>query len=101
MFGKLNASRKVRINRKNISLKGECMENIKKIAMKIFHSYEDFYLDKENRKIFEDLFDKYLMKVDSTGKMEIYDAVIKLAGQYRDDYEQMVKTLKEHSLLPE
>jgi hypothetical protein len=77
------------------------MEDIKKIAMKIFHSYEDFYLDKENRKIFEDLFDKYLMKVDSTGKMEIYDAVIKLAGQYRDDYDQMVKALKEHSLLPE
>jgi hypothetical protein len=77
------------------------MEDIKKIAMKIFHSYEDFYLDKENRKIFEDLFDKYLMKVDSTGKMEIYDAVIKLAGQYRDDYDQMVKMLKEHSLLPE
>ncbi|HZV46964.1 MAG TPA: hypothetical protein VFG06_06430, partial [Thermodesulfovibrionales bacterium] len=63
------------------------MEDIKKIAMKIFHSYEDFYLDKENRKIFEDLFDKYLIKVDSTGKMEIYDAVIKLAGQYRDDYD--------------
>jgi hypothetical protein len=77
------------------------MEDIKKIAMKIFHSYEDYYLDKENRKIFEDLFDKYLMKVDSTGKMEIYDAVIKLAGQHRDDYDQMVKTLKEHSLLPE
>ena len=77
------------------------MEDIKKIAMKIFHSYEDFYLDKEKRKIFEDLFDKYLMKVDSTGKMEIYDAVIKLAGQYRDDYDQMVKALKEHSLLPE
>jgi len=77
------------------------MEDIKKIAMKIFHSYEDFYLDKENRKIFEDLFDKYLLKVDSTGKMEIYDAVIKLAGQYRDDYDQMVKALKEHSLLPE
>jgi predicted transcriptional regulator YdeE len=77
------------------------MEDIKKIAMKIYHSYEDSYLDKENRKIFEDLFDKYLMKVDSTGKMEIYDAVIKLACQHRDDYDHMVKTLKEHSLMPE
>jgi len=77
------------------------MENIKKIAMKIFNSYEDAYLDKERRKIFEDLFDKYLMKVDSTGTMEIYDAVLKLADQYRNDYDQMVKTLKEHSLLPE
>lgn len=77
------------------------MEDIKKIAMSIFHSYEDAYLDKEKRKIFEDLFDKYLMKVDSTGAMEIYDAVIKLADGYRGDFDQMVRTLNEHSLLPE
>jgi hypothetical protein len=77
------------------------MENIKNIAMNIYHSYEDAYLDKEKRKIFEDLFDKYLVKVDSTGTMEIYDAVIRLASQYRDNYDHMVKTLKEHGLLLE
>jgi hypothetical protein len=77
------------------------MEDINIIAMKIYHSYEDAYLDKEKRKIFEDLFDKYLTKVDTTGTIEIYDAVIKLASQYRDDYDHMVKTLKEHGLLPE
>jgi hypothetical protein len=77
------------------------MENIKNIAMKIYHSYEDAYLDKEKRKIFEDLFDKYLIKVDSTGTMEVYDAVIKLERQYRADFDHLVKTLKERSLLPE
>jgi len=77
------------------------MEDINIIAMKIYHSYEDAYLDKEKRKIFEDLFDKYLTKVDTTETIEIYDAVIKLASQYRDDYDHMVKTLKEHGLLPE
>lgn len=77
------------------------MEDIKNTAMKIFHSYEDSYLDKEKRKIFDDLFDKYLAKIDSIGTMEVYDAVIKLADQYRGDFDDMMKTLKEHSLLPE
>jgi predicted transcriptional regulator YdeE len=77
------------------------MEDIKKIAMKIFHSYEDSYLDKEKRKIFEDLFDKYLAKVDTTGTMEIYDAVIKLEHQYRSDFDSMIKTLEGLSLLSE
>lgn len=77
------------------------MEDVKNIAMKIFHSYEDYYLDKEKRKIFEDLFDKYLTKVDTSGTMEIYDAAVNLAQQYRSDFDTMIKTLKEHSLLPE
>lgn len=79
----------------------ERMEEIKNIAMKIFHSYEDCYLDKEKRRIFEDLFDRYLSKVDTVGTMEVYDAVIALAAQYESDYDHMLKTLKEHSLLPE
>lgn len=77
------------------------MEDIKKIAMTIFHSYEDSYLDKERRKIFEELFDKYLAKVDTEGTMEIYDAVIKLEHQSRIDYDSLIKALKEQSLLPE
>ena len=77
------------------------MEDIKKIAMGIFQSYEDSYLDKEKRKIFEDLFETFLTKVDTSGTMEIYDAVIKLAAEYRGDFDHMVKTLKQHSLLPE
>jgi predicted transcriptional regulator YdeE len=77
------------------------MEDVKKVAMTIFHSYEDSYLDKDRRKNFEELFEKYLTKVDTKGTMEIYDAVIKLEHQYRSDYDSMVKALKEHSLLPE
>lgn len=76
------------------------MEEIKNVAMKIFHAYEDCYLDKEKRKIFEDLFDRYLTKVDTLGTMEVYDAVIALAAQYKSDFDQMLKTLEEHSLLP-
>ena len=77
------------------------MEDVKNMAMQVFHSYEDYYLDKEKRKIFEELFDRYLAKVDDSGTMEIYDAALKLAQQSRSDFDSMIKTLKARSLLPE
>jgi hypothetical protein len=77
------------------------MEDINKIAMKLFHAYEDFYLDKEKREFFEKLFDEYLAKVDSNGTMEVYDAVIALAQQNRTEFDQMIGLLREKSLLPE
>ncbi len=76
------------------------MDDVKKIAMTLYHSYEDHYLDKEKRKIFEDLFDRYLTKVDTLGTLEVYDAAVKLAEQYPGDFEALIKTLREHSLLP-
>ena len=77
------------------------MSEIKDVAMKIFHAYEDSYLDKNKRKIFEDLFDKYLSIVDIDGKTEPYDAIVLLGLRHRSDYDQMVKTLKDHSLIPD
>lgn len=77
------------------------MEDVKDISMKIHNAYEDFYLDKEKRKIFEDLFDKYLTMVDSHGTMDVYEAAIALSSQYRLEFEKMVNTLRENSLLPQ
>jgi hypothetical protein len=77
------------------------MGQIEDIALKIYHAYEDFYLDKEKRKIFEDLFDRYLTKVDTYGTMDVYEATTALGLNYRLEFDQMVKTLKDHSLLPE
>jgi hypothetical protein len=77
------------------------MNEIKDVAMKIFHAYEDSYLDKDKRKIFEELFDKYLSIVDIDGKTEVYDAIVLLALRHRSDYDQMVKTLKDHALIPD
>ncbi len=74
---------------------------IEDTAMKIFNAYEDFYLDKDRRKIFEDLFDKYLSIVDTTGHTETYDALVLLGTYHRTMFDQMVKILKDHSLLPD
>ena len=77
------------------------MSDIKDVAMKIFHAYEDSYLDKDKRKIFEELFDKYLSIVDIDGKTEVYDAIVLLSLRHRSDYDEMVKTLKDHALIPD
>ena len=77
------------------------MGEIENIAMKIFNAYEDYCLDKDKSKIFEELFDKYLTIVDTDGKTEPYDAIVELAYRYRAEFDQMVKILKDHSLIPD
>jgi len=72
---------------------------IEEMAMKIFNAFEDFYLDKDKRKIFEDLFDKYLTVVDTTGQTEPYDAIVSLGYKHPADYEKMVKALKDQALI--
>jgi len=76
------------------------MGEIENIAMQIFHAYEDLYLDLDKRKIIEELFDKYLPVVADDGKTEPYDALLLLAEHHRADFDQMVKALREHSLIP-
>jgi hypothetical protein len=72
---------------------------IEDMAMKIFNAFEDYYLDKEKREIFEDLFDKYLTVVDTTGQTETYDAIVSLGYQHRADFDKMVKILKDQALI--
>jgi hypothetical protein len=75
------------------------MKEISDMAMKIYHAYEDFLLDKDKKKIFDDLFDKYLSVVYIDGKTDIYDAVVLLGLHHRSEFDQMVKFLKEQSLI--
>ncbi len=77
------------------------MSEIQDMAMKIFNAFEDFYLDKDKRKIFNDLFDKYLSIVDIDGRMDTYDAIVLLGVKHRSEFDQMIKVLKEHSLIPD
>lgn len=77
------------------------MSEIKDMAMKIFHAYEDFYLDKDKRKIFDDLFDRYLSAVDIHGQMDTYEVIVSLGLNHRLEFDQMVKILKDNSLIPE
>jgi hypothetical protein len=40
--------------------KGVAMGEIEDMAMKIFNAYEDVFYEKDKKKIFENLFDRYL-----------------------------------------
>jgi len=82
-------------------MREEALIDIKNMALRIFHAYEDSYLEKDKRKIFEDLFDKYLTLVDMDRYMDTYDAIVSLGLTHRFEYDLMVKTLKEHSLISE
>ncbi len=80
-------------------MREENLNEIKNMAMKIFNAYEDYYLEKNKRKIFDDLFDKYLTLVDLDRYMDTYDAIVSLGLTRRFEYDLMVKTLKDHSLI--
>jgi hypothetical protein len=76
------------------------MGEIENVAMRIFNAYEDYYLDEERRKIFEELFDKFLAPVDAEGKAEPYEVMLLLGERSRSDFDRMVKILRDHSLIP-
>lgn len=75
------------------------MGDIENTAMKIFNAYDDYYLDEEKRKIFEELFDRYLTAVDLDGKSEPYEVLVMLGQKHRDEFDAMVKILKDRVLL--
>ncbi len=75
------------------------MSEIENLAMKIFNSFEDCYLEKSKCKIFEELFDRYLPKVDKDGKSDTYDALVLLGLHHRNEFDLMVKVLRDHSLI--
>jgi hypothetical protein len=77
------------------------MGKIEDIAMKIYNVYEDFYFDKEKRKIFDDLFIRYLSVVDLHETTDVYDAIVSLGLRHRFEFDQLVKALKDQSLLIE
>ncbi len=75
------------------------MGEIEDMAMKIFNAYEDGFYEKDKRKIFENLFNRYLNIVDTLGTMHLYDAIVSLGNRHRLEFDQMVKELKGNSLI--
>ncbi len=75
------------------------MGEIEDMAMKIFNAYEDVFYEKNKRKIFENLFNRYLNIVDTLGTMHLYDAIVSLGNRHRLEFDQMVKELKGNSLI--
>ena len=75
------------------------MGEMENTAMRIFHAYEDYYLDKDKRIVFEDLFDSYLTGFDMDGRAEPYDAMVTLGQKHPDKFDAMVKILKDRALI--
>ncbi len=75
------------------------MPEIEDTAFKIIASFEDHYFEKEQRAVFIALFNRYLPVSDPLGEMEQYDAIVTLGYKHRDEFDQMVKELKERSLI--
>ncbi|MBI3591889.1 MAG: hypothetical protein HY099_00090 [Nitrospirae bacterium] len=75
------------------------MPEIEDIAFKISAAFEDFYFQVPRRNAFNAVFNKYLSLVDPAGAMEPYDAVVELGYRHRDEFDAMVKELRELSLI--
>lgn len=77
------------------------MEKITMTAQKITFAFEDFFGDKEKRSLFDALFNKYLSDVDPAGVLEPYDAIVSLGRKAPDEFDQMVKEMREMELIAE
>ncbi len=68
-------------------------------AQRISFAYEDLFGDKEKRKIFEAIFERFLDPVDPEGAMEPYDAMVALWRKNPDGFDHMVTELDKSSLI--
>lgn len=76
-------------------------EKIGLIAQEISFAFEDLYHDVDKRNKFTSIFDRYLVQMDPSGTMEPYDAIILLGRAKPEEFKQMLKELKEFSLIPD
>lgn len=75
------------------------MSAAEETAIAIINAYDDHYMDKAKRNIFEGLFANYLPLVDPAGSMEAYDSLVLLADRHRAEFDLIVSELKRLSLL--
>lgn len=75
------------------------IEHIALIAQKISFAFEDHFFNENKRSMFNALFNRYLMPLDPSGKMEPYDAIVLLGRQSPEELEHMVKEMKEKELI--
>lgn len=78
----------------------DAMEEAGRLAQTISFSYEDHYHVQEKRKMFQALFERYLSPVDPSGSMEPYYAIILLWRKNPAEFDQMVREMKDHRLIP-
>ena len=74
-------------------------EKALRTAQKISFAYEDLFGDKEKRKLFGAIFERFLDPVDPEGALEPYDAMVALWRHNPDDFDHMLRELEESSLI--
>lgn len=75
------------------------IDKIGLIAQEISFAFEDHFNDVKKRNLFDALFVKYFASVDPSGAMVPYDATILLARQHPDEFEKMLKEMREADLI--
>lgn len=69
------------------------------LAQKISFAFEDHFEDLNKRKLFQALFSRYLSSVDPNGEMEIYDAIVLMGRKEPEEFERMIKEMKDNGLI--
>lgn len=75
------------------------MPEVEDLAFKIIAAFEDEYFLPAKRNAFNAVFNKYLPLVDPQGSMDPYDASVELGYSHRAEFNEMIKELKEQSLI--
>jgi hypothetical protein len=69
------------------------------MALKIFNAFEDLYFEEGKGKIFDTVFSKYFPLVDIDRHMDLYDVLLLLSTKHRKKFDEMVKELRDHSII--
>jgi len=77
------------------------MSDIANLPLKIFHSFEDLYFEKDKGKLFDKIFSKYIVLVDIDPHMDLYDVLVVLSKEHRLKFDEMVNELRENALINE
>jgi len=77
------------------------MSDTANLPLKIFHSFEDLYFEKDKGQLFDKIFSKYIVLVDIDRHMDLYDVLVLLSKEHRLKFDEMVKELRENGLINE
>jgi hypothetical protein len=75
------------------------MDDNQNMPLKIYNAFEDLYFEKGKGKIFDDIFTKYFSLVEIDHHMDLYDVLVSLNAYHREQFDEMVREFKAHSII--
>lgn len=75
------------------------IDKISLVAQTIIFAFEDLFHDEQKKNKFVELFEKYLSPLDPAGRLEPYDAIIKLGRKNPSEFDQMVREMQGSALI--